>query len=123
MKKKILAILMAAAMCFCFCACGNNNGSTEETVEITTVAADQQEDEEESISVYHQIYNDYAAKMDELEKSDNGKMDDLDKIFEEGKEKMKDAMLESTEDDENTYEKWFAKLSEKYSEVARELTN
>ena len=115
---------MAAAMCFCFCACGNSEGSTEETVEITTVAEDQQQDdEEENISVYHQIYDDYAAKMDEVDKSGKGKIETLDKIFEEGKSKMKDAMLESTDDDQSIYEKWFAKLSEKYAEVARNITN
>ena len=120
MKKKLMAIFMAGAMCISFCACGNDGGSTEETVELTTVAEDQQEDE--SISVYHKIYDEYAEKMDKVGK-DGGEIKTLDKIFEEGKDRMKDAMLSSSDDDQNTYEKWFAKLSEKYAEVARSLTD
>ena len=115
-RKKFIAILLAAAMCLCFCACGSSKGSTEETVEITTVAEEQQDREEESISVYHKIYDEYAEKMEKA-----GDTKALDKIFEESKGKMKDAMLSSTEDDQQVYEKWFAKLSENYSELLRKL--
>lgn len=143
MKKRLLAILMAAAMCICFCACGGGQGSTEETVEITTVAADQEEDDDANdISVYHEIYDEYAekleseaeqskkdleAKADDLSKDAlydlvKEKTDDLDKIREEGAGKMTDAMLDSTDDDQDYYETWYTKLTEKYSDLSRDLT-
>lgn len=142
-KRSVLAAVVIATMSFCLCACGNDEGSTEETVEITTVAEDQQQEEDENqVSAYHKIYDEYAEKMesaakgykddinakaDSLSKDDlydlvKNKIDDLGKIREEGANKMTDAMLASTEDDQDTYEKWYSKLSDKFAELQRELS-
>ena len=36
---------------------------------------------------------------------------------------MVDTMLKSTEDDDEAYEKYFSKMTEKYTEYTREITS
>ena len=50
------------------------------------------------------------------------RIDGLKKIYDDGKSKMVDAMLASTEDDEEIYKKNFNKLTEKYMGYTREIT-
>lgn len=140
MKKKLFALIMAACMTMCCCACGE----TEEEVEITTVpeATEENADEAEDISIYQEIYKEYDAKIkeaaagyvkelkeeakdlskDELYDKVKEKADALGKIREEGEKKMSDAMLASTEDDQETYEKWYSKLTEAFTDYSREVT-
>jgi len=93
-------------------------------------------------SPYEQIYNDYKAEMEEAtetyvgelkEKSGSLSKNDLydetqkrikalEKIYDEGKDKMVDTMLKSTEDDAKAYKKYFEKLTETYTELTREIT-
>lgn len=116
--KLILSAIMIIVLAAGFCACGGN-GSQEETVEITTVAEDTtQATEANDVSAYEKIYNEYN---DKLKKADDRKT--LDSVFKKGKKAMTDAMLASTQDDQDTYTKWFNKLNEVYSECARDLTN
>lgn len=139
MKKKMFILALAAVMSVCFCACGE----TEEEVEITTApAAEQEAQDAKDISAYEAIYNDYKAKMkeatkksvaelkdeakgmskDELYDKVKEKNDALGKIREEGNQKMTDAMLASTEDDEDAYQKWYDKLTETFTDFSREIT-
>lgn len=93
-------------------------------------------------SQYEEIYRDCTADMKDakdkavselkdksgsLSKSDlydatQAKIDDLKEIYNDGKDKMIDAMLASTEDDVKAYNKWFSKMSEDYSDYSREIT-
>lgn len=131
--------MLAAVMLGCLCACGE----TEEQVEITATAAEAEtSEEEENISIYEAIYDEYKDKMkeatdkyvDELRDAAKGlskdelydkvkeKNDALGKIREEGNQKMTDAMLASTEDDQETYEKWFNRMTETFSDFSRDIT-
>lgn len=139
MKKKLYILLLVAVMAVCFCACGE----TEEEVEITTApAAEQEAQDARDISPYEAIYNEYKAKMkeataksvaelkdeakglskDELYDKVKEENDALGKIREEGNQKMTDAVLVSTEDDEETYQKWYDKLTETFTDFSREIT-
>lgn len=99
--------------------------------------------EKKSDSPYKTIFNDYDGKMkdatkkyvDELEDMTGSTSKDdlydetqdrikgLEKIYDEGKDKMLDTMLKSTEDDADDYEKYFNKLTESYTEYSREITS
>ena len=139
MKKKLFAMVLVAVMSVCFCACGE----TEKEVEITTAPPEQQEAQDaKDISSYEAVYNEYKSKMreatdkyveelkgeskglskDELYDKVKEKNDALGKIREEGNQKMTDAMLASTEDDQKTYEKWYNKLTEVFTDYSREIT-
>lgn len=106
---------------------------TEATAEESTAKAD-----------YKAIYKEYNTKMKAAtaeyvealkkeasstsDKNDfydktQGKLEDLKKIKEEGAKAMIDAMLKSTRDDAESYEKWFAKLTSAYSDYSREITS
>lgn len=92
---------------------------------------------------YEKIYEDYKAKMSaakdgyvkELEDQSDSigskdkfydltqdKVKALEKIYKEGTGKMVDAVLASNADDQKTYEKWYAKLTQKYTDYTREIT-
>lgn len=114
---KVLTVLaLTAVMCLCFCACGSG-GSDEETVEITTVEDTATETTEATeVSEYEKIYDEYNKKMEAAKDTDS-----LDKLREEGLQKMTDAMLESDEDDEGVYKDYFNKLTKKYTEYYTDL--
>lgn len=114
---KVLTVLaLTAVMCLCFCACGSG-GSDEETVEITTVEDTATETTEATeVSEYEKIYDEYNKKMEAAKDTDS-----LDKLREEGLQKMTDAMLESDEDDEDVYKDYFNKLTKKYTEYYTDL--
>ena len=120
-RNKLLAVLLSATliitMACMFSGCGSK-GSTEDTVEITSPSTESGEasQEDENISPYETIYNNYSAKMKAAKDRD-----ELDKLFEDGKKKMSDAMLASTKDDEDIYTEWFKKLNSDYTDVARSL--
>ena len=57
----------------------------------------------------------YDETQDRIEK--------LKKIYDDGKGTMVDAMLASTNDDEDTYKYYFGKLTESYTELSREITS
>ena len=96
-----------------------------------------------SDSQYAQIYKDCNAKMKEatakyvdelkdeassLSKSKlydetQARIDELKKIYDDGKDKMVEAMLASTEDDVKAYKKNFSRLTESYTEYTREITS
>ena len=66
-------------------------------------------------------------KAGSLSKSDlydetQDKIEALKEIYNDGKEKMIDAMLKSTEDDADEYNKYFNKMTESYTEYSRSLT-
>lgn len=114
---KVLTVLvLTAAMSLCFCACGGG-GSDDETVEITTVEDTATEATEATeTSEYEKIYDEYNEKMKAAKDTDS-----LDKLREEGLQKMTDAMLESTEDDEDVYKDYFNKLTKQYMEYYTDL--
>ena len=138
--KTIVIFLVFSLVLTCLCAC-ENGGSGEETVEITTVEETQAEQDEE-ISVYEKLYDEYSGKLEtageEYLKELKGKSGELSKdalydetvkmqdklkeIYNEGTSAMTDATLESTDDDTDTYEKYLKKLETKYSDISRELT-
>ena len=138
--KTIVIFLVFSLVLTCLCAC-ENGGSDEETVEITTVEETQAEQDEE-ISVYEKLYDEYSGKLEtageEYLKELKGKSGELSKdalydetvkmqdklkeIYNEGIGTMTDATLESTDDDTDTYEKYLKKLETKYSDISRELT-
>ncbi|MDY5607292.1 MAG: hypothetical protein SPF55_05400 [Lentihominibacter sp.] len=138
--KTIVIFLVFSLVLTCLCACGKG-GSDEETVEITTVEETQAEQDEE-ISVYEKLYDEYSGKLEtageEYLKELKGKSGELSKdalydetvkmqdklkeIYNEGTSAMTDATLESTDDDTDTYEKYLKKLETKYSDISRELT-
>ncbi|MDD6764249.1 MAG: hypothetical protein PUE50_02110 [Firmicutes bacterium] len=138
--KTIVIFLVFSLVLTCLCAC-ENGGSDEETVEITTVEETQAEQDEE-ISVYEKLYDEYSGKLEtageEYLKELKGKSGELSKdalydetvkmqdklkeIYNEGTSAMTDATLESTDDDTDTYEKYLKKLETKYSDISRELT-
>lgn len=138
--KTIVIFLVFSLVLTCLCACGKG-GSDEETVEITTVEETQAEQDEE-ISVYEKLYDEYSGKLEtageEYLKELKGKSGELSKdalydetvkmqdklkeIYNEGTDAMTDATLESTDDDTDTYEKYLKKLETKYSDISRELT-
>ena len=138
--KTIVIFLVFSLVLTCLCAC-ENGGSDEETVEITTVEETQAEQDEE-ISVYEKLYDEYSGKLEtageEYLKELKGKSGELSKdalydetvkmqdklkeIYNEGTSAMTDATLESTDDDTDTYEKYLKKLDTKYSDISRELT-
>ena len=94
-------------------------------------------------SQYEKLYKDYNAQMKEatakyvdelkeksssLSKSDlydetQDRIDAVKKIYDEGKDKMVDAMLASEEDDARDYKNNFSKLTEAYTEYTREITS
>lgn len=138
--KTTVIFLVFSLVLTCLCAC-ENGGSDEETVEITTVEETQAEQDEE-ISVYEKLYDEYSGKLEtageEYLKELKGKSGELSKdalydetvkmqdklkeIYNEGTSAMTDATLESTDDDTDTYEKYLKKLETKYSDISRELT-
>lgn len=138
--KTIVIFLVFSLVLTCLCACGKG-GSDEETVEITTVEETQAKQDEE-ISVYEKLYDEYSGKLEtageEYLKELKGKSGELSKdalydetvkmqdklkeIYNEGTSAMTDATLESTDDDTDTYEKYLKKLETKYSDISRELT-
>lgn len=138
--KTIVIFLVFSLVLTCLCACGKGV-SDEETVEITTVEETQAEQDEE-ISVYEKLYDEYSGKLEtageEYLKELKGKSGELSKdalydetvkmqdklkeIYNEGTSAMTDATLESTDDDTDTYEKYLKKLETKYSDISRELT-
>lgn len=138
--KTIVIFLVFSLVLTCLCACGKG-GSDEETVEITTVEETQAEQDEE-ISVYEKLYDEYSGKLEtageEYLKDLKGKSGELSKdalydetvkmqdklkeIYNEGTDAMTDATLESTDDDTDTYEKYLKKLETKYSDISRDLT-
>lgn len=119
---------------------------TQKAATEKTTAAEEARSSENSTAKadYKAIYKDYDAKMktataeyvEALKKEASGtsdkndfydktqsKLEDLKKIKEEGAKAMIDAMLKSTEDDADSYEKWFAELSSAYSDYSREITS
>ena len=94
-------------------------------------------------SKYEQIYMDCNAQMKddtakyvkELKKKSSSlsksklydetqdRIDELKKVYDDGKDKMVDTMLASTEDDEKAYKKYFNKLTEAYTEYTRDITS
>ena len=104
----------------------------------TSAKADDQDD-----SQYETIYKECNAAMteaadkyvDELEKKSGevtksklydetqDRIEKLKEIYDDSKQKMIDAMLASTEDDVKEYNKYFKKMTEKYTEYSRELTS
>ncbi|MGX8774390.1 MAG: hypothetical protein ACSW8G_04960 [Bacillota bacterium] len=94
-------------------------------------------------SEYESIYNDYKARMkeakgkyeDELKEKSSSlsksklydetqdRIDGLREIYDEGKDKMVEAMLASTNDDAKTYKKYFNKLTDDYTEYTRDITS
>lgn len=103
---------------------------------------DEDEDIDASSSQYAKIYKDCNTEMkkatakytEELEgkvssvsksklyDETQDRIDALKKIYDGSKDKMVDAMLASTEDDAEEYEKYFTKMTEAYTEYSRELT-
>lgn len=118
---------------------------TSETQETTTAQRTEATAEESTAKAdYKAIYKEYNTKMKAAtaeyvealkkeasstsDKNDfydktQGKLEDLKKIKEEGAKAMIDAMLKSTRDDAESYEKWFAKLTSAYSDYSREITS
>ena len=98
--------------------------------------------DKKSDSQYKTIYKSCDAKMKKatekytkelkdksgsLSKSDlydetQDKIEALKEIYNDGKDKMIDAMLKSTDDDADEYNKYFNKMTESYTEYSRSLT-
>ena len=64
-----------------------------------------------------------SISKNELYDETQGKIEELKKIYDKHKDIMVDTMLKSTEDDDEDYKKYFAKMTEKYSEYTREITS
>ncbi len=113
----------------------------DEDTEDTDEDADEQDDAD--TSPYAKIYKDCDAKMKEATKqyvkslnsdkfslsksklydATQDKIKKLEKVYDDGKDKMVEAMLASTEDDGKEYKKYFKKMTEAYSEYSREITS
>ena len=103
---------------------------------------DSDDSDKSSSSQYAKIYKACNTEMkeasakyvDELEEESSSlsksklydetqaKIEDLKKIYDDGKDKMVKTMLASTEDDAKEYEKYFQKMTEAYTEYSRDLT-
>ncbi len=138
MKKTLVCVMVITAMMFAFCACGES----EEVVEITSSAAEEANGDAQADSVYETIYNTYYQELEknknkfkkeleaeagDLSKDDlydltKEKTDALNDIRDKGNSEMQDAVLASTSDDEDEYEKWYSKLTEATADFSRELT-
>ncbi|MBR0455838.1 MAG: hypothetical protein IJJ01_04155 [Firmicutes bacterium] len=114
---------------------------TDEDTEDTDEDADEQDDA--NTSQYAKIYKDCDAKMKDATKqyvkslnsdkfslsksklydATQDKIKELEKVYDDGKDKMVEAMLASTEDDGKEYKKYFKKMTEAYSEYSREITS
>ena len=114
---------------------------TDEDTEDTDEDADEQDDA--NTSPYAKIYKDCDAKMKDATKqyvkslnsdkfslsksklydATQDKIKELEKVYDDGKDKMVEAMLASTEDDGKEYKKYFKKMTEAYSEYSREITS
>lgn len=106
-------------------------------------ADDSGSDADKNGSQYKKIYNDcntqmkadtakYVSELKEksssLSKSKlydetQARIDELKKVYDDGKDKMVKAMLASTEDDAKEYNKYFTKMTESYTEYTREITS
>ena len=64
-----------------------------------------------------------SASKSKLYDETQNRIDSLKEIYDNGKDKMVDAMLASTEDDEKAYKKYFKKLTEAYSDYSRDITS
>ena len=113
----------------------------EDSDEDTDEDNDEQDDNDSS--QYAKIYKDCDAKMEEATKkyvkslnsdkfslsksklydATQDKIKSLEKIYDNGKDKMVEAMLASTEDDGKEYKKYFKKMTEAYSDYSREITS
>ena len=78
----------------------------------------------EATAKYVEELNDKAGSISKSELYDEtqDRIDALKKIYDKNKETMVDTMLKSTEDDDEAYEKYFAKMTEKFTEYTREIT-
>ena len=78
----------------------------------------------EATAKYVEELNDKADSISKSELYDEtqDRIDALKKIYDKNKDLMVDTMLKSTEDDDEAYEKYFAKMTEKFTEYTREIT-
>ena len=103
---------------------------------------DSSDDADKSSSPYAKIYKDCNTKMKEaaakyteelegmvsdvskskLYDETQSRIEELKKIYDDSKDKMVKAMLDSTDDDAKDYEKYFNKMTEAYTEYSRDLT-
>ena len=117
---------------------GDEDGSGDEDSD-----GDSKDSGKYSDTEYARIYNDcnaemkkakakYVKELKEMTESTSksklydetqSRVDSLKEIYDDGKDKMVDAMLASTEDDEKAYKKYFKKLTEAYSDYSRDITS
>jgi len=65
----------------------------------------------------------FSLSKSELYDETQDRIKKLEKIYDDGKDKMVEAMLASTEDDGKEYKKYFKKMTEAYTEYSREITS
>ena len=119
----------------------SDEDADEDSDEDTDEDNDDQDDNDSS--QYAKIYKDCDAKMEDATKqyvkslnsdkfslsksklydATQDKIKKLEKIYDDGKDKMVEAMLASTEDDGKEYKKYFKKMTEAYSDYSREITS
>jgi len=106
MKKKLLAILMAAAMCLCFAACG---GSDEETADDQQTQTEQAEETTEATEPTEEVvvkglkYEDFIGTWETTTKNADQKFGGYKITFHE--DMTFDAIVTGEEEDGNcTYE-------------------
>jgi hypothetical protein len=126
---------------------GDDDAEGEETEDDENTDEDNDEDADEqddaNTSQYAKIYKACDAKMKDATKqyvkslnsdkfslsksklydATQDKIKELEKVYDDGKDKMVEAMLASTEDDGKEYKKYFKKMTEAYSEYSREITS
>ena len=144
MKKKIVAIALAAMMAMSITACGGSDSESTKTQDSTEQAPEQQEEATEEEVTYQSILDDYtkqiqdatptlveeynsesaekAGDLNALAELSNSKVEELAKICNEGVEKMAELMTK-TGDEYETYEEWAGKLQAVYTEYAAQITD
>lgn len=141
MKKKLIALLIAATMALSLTACG---GSGDDKKEDTKTEETSKEESKEDEATYESILTDYTAKLQDatpdlvdefnseaaekagdinaLAELSNSKTEELAKISNEGVEKMAQLKLANGDDDQ-TYNDWAQKLMDVYEEQATQITD
>lgn len=149
MRKKLVALMLAAAIAFSMASCGGSDEAepaAEETqVEENTESKSEDAESSDSEEVtYQSILDDYtkqiqdatpglveeyntesadkAGDIEALAELSNIKVEKLAEICNEGIEKMAELMLENG-DDQETYEEWAGRLQNVYTEYSTQITD
>lgn len=130
--KRVLVLLLIAAVIFVFAGCGSEaaDGAQNEAAKGSITYQDIFDEYSEQIKTaapkladeYNEEAEGVKGEIEKLAEISNDKITELAKIETKGTEKMAELMYENG-DDYDTYEKWAQKLYDVYEECAGEITD